>query len=95
MSLRGRLFCAIVVYLAGGAGIIALTAIVAGGWVWLLFPWLAACGWYASSLRCPECRKPIACNGGIWMPYAPRRCSQCGHDLTAHVPRRPPPSPRV
>jgi hypothetical protein len=82
-----------VVYLAGGASIIALMATVAHGWVWLLFPWLGLCGWYVRSLRCPECRKPIANNYGIWMPYVPRRCSQCGHDLTARVASQPPRPP--
>jgi hypothetical protein len=82
MSLRGRLFCGLAAYLIGGACIVALSAALAHAWAWLLFPWLGLCGWYLTRLRCPECGKPVAFNRGLWMPYARRGCSQCGHDLT-------------
>jgi len=90
MSLRGRLFWGLAVYLIGGACIIGLSAATARAWGWLLFPWLGLCGAYLMRLRCPQCAKPIAQNHGLWMPYAPHKCSQCGHDLTERIPIRRP-----
>jgi hypothetical protein len=39
-------------------------------------------------VRCPACKNPVgyvrnpAVRLGTWVPAAPERCSQCGHDLT-------------
>ena len=71
-------------WLLGGAVILALSAGVSNYFAWALFAYMglwAAFAW--RFCRCPKCKKPIWINYGLSMPYAPRKCSKCGYDLTA------------
>jgi ribosomal protein S27E len=42
---------------------------------------------YSMSIRCPKCRKQVGMAGIFRTPFAPRRCRECGQDLTID-PRR-------
>jgi hypothetical protein len=79
MSVRFRFYavlCGWVLFSVGQA------ALASPSYGWLAFPVILVVAVLSMSQRCPVCRKSVGHNYGIWMPYAPRICTRCGHDLS-------------
>lgn len=47
---------------------------------WVPFAGLALC--YLTRARCPACKWTVGRFGVFFLPYAPRYCRKCGHDLS-------------
>jgi hypothetical protein len=46
----------------------------------VIFGEMLALAWYAMSIRCPSCGKPVGYDDG-WSALAPSICRNCGRDL--------------
>ncbi len=83
MPPRRKFHLVMLLWLVGGGAILFLTPGPPRNAVLVFVPLGAILGIWSMNIRCPSCGRPVGYIGqGIWSPFVPRKCGDCGRDLT-------------